>query len=135
MTKESEALDAMSAEEYKDLLDRLDNPPLSWVPQSEIPDSMKDLDTTKLVRSAAVFGKVDEIDDSRTSDFGPYRVIVVEAPNGSRIAIFGLGMVLAKRLAAIEVNDRIAIRYLGTKPSRTAGQADYHDYNVAVDRG
>jgi hypothetical protein len=135
MTSErAKEMEAMTPEEYQALIDRLDNPPLSWVPQSEIPGGMADLDPAKLVRDAQVFGQVDEIDDSRVSDFGSYRVVVIERPDSSRVAIFALGMVLDKRMAGVKVGDKIAVKYLGTKPSRTPGQADYHDYNVAVDR-
>lgn len=134
MTKETDALDAMTPEEYKDLLDRLDHPPLAWVPQDKLPASMADLDAAQMVRSKAIFGQVDEIDDTRTTDYGSYRYVVIAQPDGTRIGVAGLGQVLAKRLAGVEIGDRLAIRYEGRKPSSVAGQADYHDYNVAVDR-
>lgn len=132
--EERDALDAMSPEEYKDLLDRLDHPPLAWVPQTTVPASMADLDANLMVRSPAIFGRVDEIDDSRTTDYGAYRYVVLAQPDGTRVGVAGLGQVLAKRLAALEVGDRVAIRYEGRKPSKVAGQEDYHDYNVAIDR-
>lgn len=121
-------------EGFEGLAERLDNPPLAWVPQTVVPDSMKDLDPKMIVRSVSVFGVVDEVDDTRESDFGAYRYVVLAQPDGTRVGVAGLGMVLAKRLAGIEVGDRIAIRYEGRKPSKVAGQEDYHDYNVAVDR-
>jgi hypothetical protein len=121
-------------EDFADLQARLDNPPRAWVPQPIIPDSLKDLDPAMIVRQVSVFGVVDEIDDTRTSDFGGYRYIVLAQPDGTRVGVAGLGQVLAKRIAGLEVGDRVAIRYEGRKPSKVAGQEDYHDYNVAVDR-
>lgn len=121
-------------EGFAGLADRLDNPPLAWVPQTTVPASMADLDPKVMVRSGTVFGRVDEIDDSRTTDYGPYRYVVLAAADGTRVGVAGLGQVLAKRLAALQIGDRVAIRYEGRKPSKVAGQEDYHDYNVAVDR-
>lgn len=121
-------------EGFANLADRLDNPPKAWVPQATIPASMTDLDPAMMVRSVSVFGTVDEIDDSRTTDYGSYRYVVLAVPDGTRVGVAGLGQVLAKRLASLQIGDRVAIRYEGRKPSKVQGQEDYHDYNVAVDR-
>lgn len=115
------------ADEYDDLRERLDNPPLSWCPTG-VPDG---LDPERCIESTEVFGTIESIED-RISDFGTYRMIVVIDPKGQRVQIAGLGTVLMKRFASLEPGQRLAVRYLGTHASSTPGQADYHDYTVAV---
>ena len=61
-------------------------------------------------------------------------MVTITEDGGRRIAIAGLGTVLDKRFQTIGIGDGLAIRYLGTKPSSVSGQADYHDYTVAVEK-
>jgi len=117
----------MGDESYKDLQERMDNPPLSWCPQG-IPDGF---DPDKCITGAEIFGTIEAIED-RQSTFGPWRMVVVIDAQDRRVGIAGLGNVLVKRFATLEVGQRIGVRYLGRKPSSIEGAEDYYDYSVVV---
>lgn len=114
-------------DDYKDLQERMDNPPLSWCPKG-IPDGF---DAAKCIEERQVFGTIESIEE-RTSTFGPYRMVVVIDGSGRRIQLAGLGTVLVKRFASVEVGQRLGVRFDGTKPSSVEGAEDYDDYNVVV---
>ena len=114
-------------DQFKDLADRLDNPPLSWCPKG-VPDG---LDAERCIVSNEIYGTIESIED-RQSDFGPYRMIVVIDGTDRRVQIAGLGTVLVKRFSALQIGQRIGVRYLGEHASSTQGFEAYDDYTVAV---
>jgi len=117
----------MTFDQLDQIDERLDNPPKLWTPKGV----QGDLDPDECIAEKQVKGIVEE-KDFRTGDYGEHPVVIVVRPDKSRVRILGYGTVLGNRLRGVEVGDAVGIKYLGTRPSNTAGMKPYDNYDVVV---
>lgn len=80
---------------------------------------------------------VGEIEDITTivTDFGPSPVTTILREDGSAVNVAWFGGVLKGKFDSLApaVGMKVALQYLGTKPSKTKGHADYKDWYVLLD--
>jgi hypothetical protein len=116
--------------EFDQLDDILDHPPLMWTPKG-VPDGAE---ADKCIVTDRVSGKVDETVEERTGDYGPYRVLVLVTKDRARVQVAGFGTVLAGWFNVVRPGDMVGVKYEGTVESPTPGYKPYDNYTVAVRR-
>ena len=72
--------------------------------------------------------------DTRQAEHGDYPVLTFQTDDDARVAVHAFHSVLRNGLAKLspQVGDRVVIRYLGTKISRSTGRT-FHAYRVSSD--
>lgn len=81
-----------------------------------------------------VVGQVAYVSEGE-GNWGPYPMLAVITRDGEGVMIHGFHTVLRNELERQDpqTGDRIAVKYMGTKPSKKEGQDPTHIYNVVVD--
>ncbi len=114
---------------FDEIEELLDHPPLLWTPKG-VPSGAE---PDKCVTADRVAGVVETV-ETRTGDYGAYKVVVLVRKDRSRVQVAGFGTVLAGWFEVVAPGDMLGVKYEGTVPSSTPGFKDYDSYMVAVRR-
>lgn len=103
------------------------SPAIPWDPQGNYETD------GPVCRDAQIRGVVDDL-DVWESAFGPYPVVTIRQPDGTRIRVQGWGAVLKGRLAELkpEVGEELTIAFLGMKKPAGTGRKAYANFEVRV---
>jgi hypothetical protein len=118
---------AQQEDQFAELEDRLDHPPLTWAPKGLVDG----IDAGLQYAEPKVAGTVEQVDVWQ-SDYGPYPVCDLRLKDGTRVRVHGFSTVLKRRLGEIDpqVGELIGISYLGEVPSRVKGRSAYSNFSV-----
>lgn len=129
MTEQLITIESGGPDVYSALEDIVEHPAKKWTPK-KIPEGE---DPSGWIVSDRIAGVVDFI-ETRTGDFGEYRVIELKTKGGDRVQVAGFGTVLGAWFPVLRLGDGAAITYRGTKPASVSGHKDFDDFEVVVVR-